>query len=74
MKSNTQSNLLMDVRVSNYAEAFGPNGIFRVVNSAVEKLTLARRRAASVNGSRIARIVSSEGKAVAYQVFQEKAA
>jgi hypothetical protein len=74
MKSNTESNPLMDVRVSNYAEAFGANGIFRVAHSAVEKLTLARKRASSVQGSRIARIVNSEGKAVAYQVFQEVSA
>jgi hypothetical protein len=74
MRSNTKSNPLMDVRVSNYAEAFGANGIFRTVQPAVEKLTLARKRAAAVQGSRIARIVNSEGKAVAYQVFQEQAA
>jgi hypothetical protein len=46
--------------------------IFRAAQSAVSKLTLARKRAASVQGSRIARIVTSDGKAVAYQVFQEK--
>jgi hypothetical protein len=70
--SNSKSNPLIDVQVSNYAEAFGANGIFRAAQSAVSKLTLARKRAASVQGSRIARIVTSDGKAVAYQVFQEK--
>jgi hypothetical protein len=74
MKSNTESNPLMDVRVSNYAEAFGANGLFRVAQPAVAKLTLARKRASAVQGSRIARIVNSEGKAVAYQVFQERTA
>jgi hypothetical protein len=74
MKSNTESNPLMDVRVSNYAKAFGANGLFRVAQPAVAKLTLARKRASSVQGSRIARIVNSEGKAVAYQVFQERTA
>jgi hypothetical protein len=74
MQSNTGSNLMMDIRVRDYAKAFGANGLFRVAQPAVAKLTLARKRAAAVQGSRIARIVNSEGKAVAYQVFQEQAA
>jgi hypothetical protein len=74
MQSNTGSNLMMDIRVRDYAKAFGANGLFRVAQPAVAKLTLARKRASSVQGSRIARIVNSEGKAVAYQVFQEVSA
>jgi hypothetical protein len=74
MQSNAESNPMMDIRVRDYAKAFGANGLFRTVQPAVEKLTLARKRASSVQGSRIARIVNSEGKAVAYQVFQERTA
>lgn len=65
---------MLEVFVGQTAPFFGRDGKYIPLWPALAQLTVARKRARAAKGSQIARILDSQRKTVAYQIYKERAA